>query len=174
MGTLPQFILPFSGLGDGVHEFDFQVDASFFAEFEASPIAEGDVKVHVIFDKRPDLMVIQFNLAGTVHAICDRCLEPFSLPIEDDSSLIFKFAEGESDDPDVVHIPKGTKSLHLAKHIYEFIVLAMPMIKTHELAGEECDPEMLKYLEEPVDTEEDDDDAGENPIWGALKDFKTN
>jgi len=174
MDALPQFTLPFSGLGDGVHEFDFQADANFFAAFEASPIAEGNVTIHLIFDKRPDLMVMTYEISGTVHAVCDRCLEPFNLPIDDAPSLIFKLSDEENNDPEVVHIPKGSKSLNIAEYIYEFIVLAMPMIKTHELADEDCDEEMMRYLEEPEVDEKEEESNTENPIWGALKDIKLN
>lgn len=173
MDALPQFSIPFSGLGDGVHEFDFQVDTKFFAAFESSPIENADIKNHLIFDKRADMMVLTFENKGTIHTTCDRCLEVFDLPIDDTQSLIFKFSEGVSEDPDVVHLSKGTKTLNVAKYIYEFIILAIPMIKTHDLADEDCDEEMLNYLD-PIETDEDKDDDAENPIWGALKDFKSN
>lgn len=172
MDALPQFSIPFSGLGDGVHEFDFQVDTSFFAAFEASPIQQAEIKNHLIFDKRSDMMVLTFENKGTINTTCDRCLEAFDLPIDDTQSLIFKFSEGVSDDPDVVHLPKGSKTLNVAEYIYEFIILAIPMIKTHDLADEDCDEEMLDYLD-PIE-DEDTADEPENPIWGALKNFNKN
>lgn len=172
MDALPQFSIPFSGLGDGVHEFDFQVDTNFFAAFEASPIQIADLKNHLIFDKRSDMMVLTFQNKGTIHTTCDRCLDEFNLPIDDAQSLIFKFSEEESDDPDVVNLPKGIKSLNVAKYIYEFIILAIPLIKTHDLADEDCNEEMLDFLD-PID-DDDQADESENPIWGALKKFKSN
>ena len=174
MDALPQFIVPFSGLGDGVHEFDFQIDKSFFAVFEASPIAEGAVNLHLIFDKRSDMMLLTFEIFGTVHTICDRCLEAFNLPIDDNQSLIFKFSEEESNDPEIVNLPQGTKSMNVAEYIYEFIILAIPMIKVHDLADEDCDEEMLNYLEEPIDDGDEEAEKTENPIWGALKNIKLN
>lgn len=172
MDTLPEFSIPFSGLGDGVHEFDFQIDAKFFAAFEASPVQEGMLTNHLIFDKQSDMMVLTFESNGTIHTICDRCLGDFDLPIEDKQSLIFKFSDEPSDDPDVVNLPKGTKTLNVAEYIYEFIVLAIPMIKTHDLADEDCDEEMLDYLD-PIEDDEPQDEP-ENPIWGALKNFNKN
>lgn len=172
MDALPQFSIPFSGLGDGVHEFDFQVDTSFFVAFEASPIKNADIKNHLIFDKRSDMMVLTFENKGTMHTTCDRCLEEFDLPINDAQSLIFKFSDEVSDNPDVVHLEKGIKTLNVAEYIYEFIILAIPMIKTHDLANKDCNKEMLDYLN-PI-KDDDKEDEPENPIWGALKDFKSN
>jgi len=173
MDTLPQFSIPFSGLADGVHEFDFQVDTKFFAAFEASPIKDAAIQNHLIFDKRADMMVLTFENRGTINTTCDRCLEEFDLPIDDTQSLIFKFSDDANNDPDVVHLPKGTKTLNAAEYIYEFIILAIPMIKTHDLADEDCDEEMLNYLD-PIEEEEDKKDEPENPIWGALKNFNNN
>jgi uncharacterized metal-binding protein YceD (DUF177 family) len=172
MDALPQFSIPFSGLGDGVHEFDFQVDTSFFTAFEASPIKTAAIKNHLIFDKRSDMMVLTFENKGTINTTCDRCLEEFDLPIDDTQSLIFKFSDDVSDNPDVVHLEKGTKTLNVAEYIYEFIILAIPMIKTHDLADEDCDEEMLDYLD-PIEDENTNDEP-ENPIWGALKNFNKN
>ncbi|MFT4972718.1 MAG: hypothetical protein ACI9JY_001924 [Saprospiraceae bacterium] len=172
MDALPQFFIPFSGLGDGVHEFDFQVDTTFFAAFEASPIKTGEIKNHLIFDKRSDMMVLTFENKGTVLTTCDRCLEEFSLPIDDAQSLIFKFSDEVSNDPDVVNLEKGTKTLNVAEYIYEFIILAIPMIKTHDSADEDCDEEMLNYLD-PIEDEETKDEP-ESQIWGALKKFNNN
>lgn len=174
MDALPQFSIPFSGLADGVHEFDFQVDKKFFAAFEASPIKDATFTNHLIFDKRADMMVLTFENKGATNVTCDRCLEEFDLPIDDAQSLIFKFSEDLiSNDPDVVHLPPGTKTLNVAEYIYEFIILAIPMIKTHDLADEDCDEEMLNYLDS-IEEEEDKKDEPENPIWGTLKNFKSN
>ena len=170
MDTLSPYVIPLSGLQVGVHEFDFQVDSNFFKAFEASPIQNGQIDVHIVSDKRHDLMSVVFDLFGTVETTCDRCLGNFNLAIDDVSDLIFKYGSEESVDPNVVNIPKGSKTLNIAKYIYEFIVLAIPMIKTHDLVEEACDDKMLNYLS----GEEQEDKPAENPIWGALKDFKEN
>ena len=174
MDALPEFSIPFSGFGDGVHEFDFQVDRTFFATFEDSPIEEGEFTNHLIFEKSPGMLVLTFTNKGSIQTTCDRCLEEFTLSIDDTQSLIFKFSEEESDDPDVVHLPIGTKTLNVAEYIYEFIVLAIPMIKTHDLADEDCDEEMLSFLDAPIDDEPDAEDEPENSIWGTLKNFNKN
>ncbi|MFQ5448128.1 MAG: DUF177 domain-containing protein [Saprospiraceae bacterium] len=167
MEALDQFTIPVSGLRDGLHEFDFSIGDEFFKCFEESPITHGQIEVRLRFDKQPDMYELAFDIKGTIVTPCDRCLEDFDHPIDDLQHLLVKFDEEEWEDADVVYIAPGTPSVNVAKYIYEFINLAIPMVKTHEKAGERCNPEMLKFLKRQ--------DAGEkprsNPAWDALRDI---
>ena len=165
MDALEHFTIPVSGLHNGPHEFDFEIDGSFFKCFPESPIKEGNVAVHFIFDKQSDMYTMTFQLEGTVKTACDRCLEEFDLPIEDDQTLLVKFDEKEWDDAEIIYILKDTPRLNVALYIYEFINLSVPIVKTHDDAEEKCDPEMLKFLEQGSDVEPPD----ASPVWDALK-----
>lgn len=169
MNVLDQFSIPVSGLGNGLHGYDFSIGKDFFQAFEESPIKEGSVNVHFDFDKREDMYVLLFSFGGKVQVTCDRCLDSFPLPIDDRQSLMVKFDEEPWEDADVVFIQKGTPTLNVARYIYEFINLAVPMVKTHDDAGDNCNPDMLKYLEEKVEGEADEPTS--NPFRDALKDF---
>ncbi len=165
MEALDHFTIPVSGLSDGLHEYDFSIGKDFFQLFEGSLIEDADVTVHFSFDKRTDLYVLTFEIEGEVKATCDRCLEDFNLPVEDEQSLLVKFDETEWEDADVIYILQGTQSLNIARYIYEFINLAVPITKTHDDAGESCDPEMLKFIEPEKDESQDDSSS----IWDSLK-----
>ena len=168
MNALDHFTIPVSGLHNGLHEFDFIIEADFFKHFEESPISEANVNVHLAFDKQTDLYVMEFDLAGTVKSTCDRCLEELNVPIEDSQSLLVKFDEKEWEDAEVVYILQGTAQINVARYIYEFVNLAMPMVKTHSAAGESCDPEMLKFLSPESEEEEK---PSTNPVWDSLRGF---
>ena len=168
MEILDQFTIPVSGLGDGLHGFDFQVDAEFFRQFQGSPVEVADVKVHLDFDKRPDLYVMTFQFEGTVNVTCDRCLGQFDLPIEDEQGLLVKFDDKEWEETEVIYILRGTQQLNVARYIYEFVNFAVPITKTHDEAGESCDPEMLKFLSEPEE-EEEEAEPKNNPFGDALR-----
>lgn len=169
MNVLDQFSIPVSGLSNGLHGYEFSIEKEFFEAFEESPIKEGSVHVQFDFDKREDMYVLLFYFEGEVQVTCDRCLDPFALPIEDRQSLLVKFDDEPWEDADVVFIQKGTQMLNVAKYIYEFINLAVPMTKTHDDAGDDCNPDMLKYLEQKDEEESDKPDS--NPFLDALKDF---
>ncbi len=177
MDGLIQYSIPVKGLGNGIHEFDFHIDSSFFQAFEQSPVEEGKIDVHLSFEKRPELFVLEFSLTGTIKTNCDRCLESIDLPISSEQRLLVKSKVEEEaereDDPDVVYVHPEAQKFDVAQYIYEYICLAIPMIKVYDCQEEEnppCNPEILEYLDEAEDldtssSEEQDD----NPIWDALK-----
>ncbi len=146
MKPLDPFTLPISGLRVGLHAYDFEVGPDFFGQFEGSDIKNGEFRVHVDFDKRQDFFQVDISFEGTVHQPCDRCLEEFDLPVAGEETLLVKFDETPWEDADVVYILPGTTEFNLAKYIYEYIHLALPMTRTHSEAGSACDPGMLKYL----------------------------
>jgi uncharacterized protein len=169
MDALEHFSIPVSGLQNGPHEYDFSIDRSFFQRFPESPIEDGNVAVHFVFDKSSDMYTMTFQLEGTVKTACDRCLETFDLPIEDEQFLLVKFDEKEWEDAEIIYVLKDTPKLNVARYIYEFINLAVPIAKTHDDADEECDPEMLKYLQ----AGSEDEPPVSGSVWDALKDIQS-
>ncbi len=165
MDALEHFTIPVSGLQNGPHEYDFSIDRTFFECFPESPIKDGKVAVHFIFDKRPDMYTMTFQIEGKVKTSCDRCLEEFDFPIEADEMLLVKFDEKEWEDAEIIYVLKDTPRLNVARYIYEFINLAVPITKTHDDADEECDPEMLKYLQ----SESSDEPSVAPSVWDALR-----
>ncbi|MBR9923215.1 MAG: DUF177 domain-containing protein [Bacteroidetes bacterium] len=173
MDPLISYSLPISGLRDGLHHFDFQIDDKFFEAYDASAIKHGDLKVDLTFDKNPSFFVLDIFITGTIEQDCDRCLEPFSLPIESDNSIKIKFDDNEREEADIVYISRDRKKLNVARFIYEFIHLSIPMSKTHDMADEDCDPEFLEYLDQADPAQEPASESEEKPsVWDALKNLK--
>ena len=171
MDPLLTYSIPVASLRDGEHLYRFSVGKEFFRLFEGSALREGQVEVELTFDKRPSLFQLTFQLEGSVRVECDRCLEPFDLPIEDVQPLTVKFDEEEREEAEIVYIVRGASEFNVARYIYEFIHLAVPMITTHDMAGASCDLEMLRYLEQNRANEAKAAEEPENPIWSALKDL---
>ena len=172
MGSLVNFSIPFRGLKSGTHQFDFQIDSTFFKHFKGAPIEEGEFEVSLLFDKRPDMFVLHFDIDGWMAAECDRCLVDIQLPVKDQQQLIIKFSEEVSEDPLVEHISKDTQQLNVAKYVYEFIILSMPITKVYDCENDEkppCDEEMLTYLENKEGEQKEEEES--NPLWEELKKF---
>ena len=172
MDGLVEYSIPVQGLGNGVHRFEFAIDGEFFRHFEESPIDAGAIAVRLDFDKRPDMYVMEFDFEGTIKAECDRCLAEIDLPISGKQHLLVKFSyETEAEEADVIYISPEAQRLHVARYIYEFIVLAVPMIKVYDCERDEnpvCNEEMLAYLEggsSPAGPAEEE----VNPVWEELK-----
>lgn len=183
MDALTPFNLPLSGMSQGIHAFRFRVGQEFFSCFEASPLAEGDLLVELACDKRPDMLVLVFHLKGTVRTACDRCLDEFDLPLDAAHQLLVKYDVHERDEAEVVYIHRDTPRFNVARFVYEFILLSMPMIVTHDHGSGACNPEMLRYITteeelaergaEQVERTRKGDDGDDSP-WDQLKDLIKN
>ncbi|NRB47506.1 MAG: DUF177 domain-containing protein [Saprospiraceae bacterium] len=171
MNPLVPFVIPIRGLFPGLHDYTFDIDASFFEQFENAPVQDGNVEMRLELNKQSDMYVLQFEFEGTVNTDCDRCLAPIALPIEGAERLLVKFSlEETSEEAEVIFIHPETPQLDVSKYVYEFICLAIPMIKTYDCEAEKkkpCDEKMLGYLESQQEEEQQD-----NPIWDALKKLK--
>jgi len=172
MNYLSQYSIPFSGLKEGIHLFEFSAEHSFFAGFEESYIEKGNVSIQVKLEKRTTYLRLTFKIEGEVELICDRCLEPYLQPIKSSNLMLVKFSETETDDGDeVIYIHPGAHQVEVAKLIYEFIVLSIPIRHVHpdnKEGNSQCDPEMLRKLDEYKAT----DLPESNPIdsrWNDLK-----
>ena len=170
MEPLTEYTIPIEGLKDGMHEFDFQLDSSFFEHFEAAPIQNGNFTLKLYFDKRPDMLVLVFDIKGSYPTECDRCLAAIDLPVNGQEQLLIKYASQAGEDADVVYITRETKLLNIAKYVYEYVCLSVPMVKTYECETEKeppCNQEMLAYLNREATNEPETETN--NPIWEALK-----
>jgi uncharacterized protein len=168
MTALKEFIIPIEGLSVGMHQFDFQIDGEFFTHFEASPVKDGNFNLVLHFDKRPDMLVLTFDLTGTFKTDCERCLENIDLPVTDSLQLIIKYSDDAQKEDEIIYIPQETKMLNVAKYAYEIVILAIPIIKNcDEIDDPPCNDKMLDYL----DKSEEEKEKTENPIWEALKKF---
>lgn len=172
MKYLSQYTVPFSGLKEGKHLFDFSADHRFFAGFEESEIEKGSVNIQVELEKRSTYLRLTFMLKGEVELICDRCLERYLQPIESRNLMLVKFSETETDDGDeVIYIHPGAHQVEVAKLIYEFIILSIPIRHVHPEDAEGnslCDPGMLRKLDEYKATDVPERDPID-PRWNDLK-----
>ena len=172
MKALLEFKLPLSGLGLGMHEYDFEIKNEFFSNFEASTIDKADLKMKVYLDKRTSFIEITFDYSGEIETDCDRCLKKFMLPIENSNTLLLKYSAEEvkeNDDVDIIFISKGENEFDLSKFIYEFVLLSIPMAKNHEMAGEQCDEKFTQFFHR-----EEEIEKPSNSVWDALKKFNKN
>jgi uncharacterized protein len=171
---LEKYAVRISGLGDGNHDFTFDIDGKFFTYFEQSGIEHGSVHVAILLEKKKGIMALHFHLTGEVEVICDRCLGSFMNPVDTRSTIYLKTGEnpGEIED-NVIVIGREDYELDVSHLIYEFAVLALPIQRIHP-AGKNgvsaCDPEMIRKLEEYRSEKHNREDIPD-PRWDALKDM---
>jgi len=166
-----------TGIGDGQHTYDFELDQSFFDGFDHPDLNGGKVQAQVLFDKKGSVRKLFFSLSGTVSVRCDRCLEYFDYEVEIKEYLILKAGDTLEDiDEHLVTVPDDLYELDLEQYLFEFIVLSLPLQRVHPgtQGKAACDPEMLNKLRKlkpkhTVRTAEEND-----PRWNALKNLLDN
>ncbi|MDQ8052948.1 MAG: DUF177 domain-containing protein [Pedobacter sp.] len=176
MKALKQFSIPFTGLKLGKHQFDYEIDKSFFDAFEYSLVKDGALKVTVELDKQETMLILHFHIWGTIQLNCDKCLSEFAQPIELKERQIVKFAEDEleSDDLEIVVLNRKESEIDVSEMIYEFITVSVPYINNCDQAGDgqTCDPVMIAKLEKLAGSTANEEEQHEDPTWAALKKLK--
>lgn len=167
MSYFDHFVIPFSGLKPGKHDYSFDIDDAFFAHFEYSEIKSGRLTVDLVLEKKENLLELDFTIHGTVHVMCDRCLDHFDQPVNGSERLFIKFgvtAYEESDE--VVVIPSTEHRINVSHFIYEYIHLLLPYKCIHpndEEGLSQCNPEVVSRLNEHIEPGMGD------PRWDTLK-----
>ena len=175
-----EYIIPFVGLSLGEHIYEYQIDGKFFDDFEFSEIHESDISLKISLLKQSSMMVLMFDIKGTVAVECDRCTDTFNLPIEGTYKLIVKVggADTGNDDDDIITIAANDYELDLTQYIYEYISLSLPIKRVHpdNKKGEStCNKEMLKKLSTFLTEEEKEtDEPTTDPRWDGLKNITLN
>jgi uncharacterized metal-binding protein YceD (DUF177 family) len=163
------YTVPLSGLKEGHHTIDFEIDKEFFEQFKESEVKEGSLIANIEMDKRSSHLDMIIRVSGSLRVSCDRCLEMFSQHVSSENRLLVKFGKSIEDlDPDILALPADEYELDLQQQIYEFIILALPIKRVHPTdknGKSTCNPLMLKKLEELLIEEEKEND----PRWDELK-----
>ena len=162
MDKLQHFSLPISGLKNELHEYTFEIDDDFFAEFDQNLVKKGKFVANVDVDKRSNHIILHTKIKGFVETNCDRCLADIHLPVIAESTLHVKPGNPDESDDEVMFIKEEDTSLNLAGLLYENILVSVPLIKIYDCESEDirpCNDEVLKYLTETGEQKEDDGDT---------------
>jgi len=158
-----------SGLNEGRHTIDFEIDNEFFESFEESEIKEGSLFAIIELEKRSSHIDLYIKISGKVKVSCDRCLEMFFYPLECENRILVKLGKKIEDcDPDIVSLTTDEHEFDLRQHFYEYIHLALPIKRVHpydQKGNSTCDPVMMEKLNELTVEEENEND----PRWDELK-----
>ncbi|KXB08414.1 hypothetical protein AKJ55_01040, partial [candidate division MSBL1 archaeon SCGC-AAA382M17] len=124
MGYLKKYRINFRDLEIGTHNFTFEIEDRFFANFEKSEIQEGTLEARVELTKEERLITIGIVIDGEVNIMCDRCLDYFMYPIHFKGILYVKPEEEVPEDNDeVIKIALDDSFVNLSQYFYESIHL---------------------------------------------------
>ena len=165
-----RYRIPFKGLKEGDHSFDFEIDTSFFELFPESEIKEGHLHITVILHKSVRMLTFDFFIEGKVRVPCDRCLEMFDLPVTYTDTLYVKFGSTRHEESaNTLIISEDDHFLNVSQYLYEYVHLALPLRRVHPDDSEghpTCNPMMLQILEK---LSVGDNLQPHDERWSALK-----
>ena len=173
---LKDFTIPFIGLKEGKHQFDYQIDNSFFELFDFDEFNAAAIQVDLQFHKKQTMLELTFSASGTINVNCDLTNEPYEQAVEGNLDLIVKFGHEYNDEnEEILIIPHGEYQINVAQYIYEMIVLAMPPKRIHPgIADGTLQSEILEKLEElQPGTEKKETEEDIDPRWDTLKKLLT-
>jgi uncharacterized metal-binding protein YceD (DUF177 family) len=176
MNNLKAYLIPFLGLKIGKHQFDYQVDNTFFAHFDYDEFKDASVKVNIILEKKSTLLELEIKHKGTVNVPCDVSGEEFDLAIKGNLKLVVKFGDAFNDEnEELLIVPHGEFQINVAQYIYESIVLSVPLRRIHPGVKDGSLTDVIEKLEAlaPKENKESEQKNEIDPRWENLKKLLT-
>jgi uncharacterized protein len=171
---MDEFKLRIAGVCLGTYTFSIDCDKEFFEISEISELQDGLLKLQIEMEKTETMLNLKFHFKGTVTAMCDRCLDPVTIPMNFKERLIVKLTQNmdevEESDDNIWVINENEYELDIFHFVYEAIRLALPLKIVHpndKMGNSTCNPEVLKKLEKYSHKESEID-----PRWEGLKNIK--
>jgi len=151
MSETNHYIIDLSRLPIGTHEFDVKLDDSFFQSLEKTEVLGGDVVGKAELRLREEDYSLRIAVHGTVFVVCDRCLDPMAIDIDDEQTI-------ESIEEEDEEYKGKSESLNLQWLMYEIVSINIPLVHSHQ-AGE-CNKQMELLLHDHLCDEPEPDEIG--------------
>ena len=171
MKDLKEFNIPFVGLKEGKHLFQYEVDNTFFELYNYNEFEKSSINVALEFVKKSTLFELNFTASGTVNVPCDVTNEYFDLEITATLPLVVKFGQEYNDEnEEILILPHEVYQFSVAQFIYEMIVLGIPNKRVHpKVLDGTMETEALEQLEVKKEKTVETTD----PRWDKLKNLIT-
>ena len=151
MSENDHYMIDLKRLPLGTHSFDFQLDDDFFASLEKSEILNGNVVCKATLNLREEDYQLNIAVHGTVFVVCDRCLDPMPLEIDDEQEI---FSADEENDQTV-----NGQTVNLQWLAYEIVSINIPIVHSHQPG--ECNQQMELLLHDHLCDEPEPDEIND-------------
>ena len=127
------FGIKIQSLSNNSHNYEFKFDQNlinYFSNENEINNVEGVCNLQVL--KSEHMLEILFMIKGKTELVCDRSLKEFTQSINLERKILFKFGEEDEEVSDEMIVINRNKSiLNMAKYIYEFFILEVPVKRLH-------------------------------------------
>ena len=173
MDALAPFRIPAAILKADEASYEWKLGPEFLNLFdEEHEGVQGQFLVNMDLHREGGIAILEFIVQGMVDTTCDRCMVPIKMPIESDYQMIVKYGNPADSTDEVVFVDPDSPDLNVGKHIYDFILLSVPI--SHRIPGCEkledspCDTSIISYLSQHQVDDPTTRDEGDSP-WDDLK-----
>ena len=176
MNNLKEYLIPFAGLKVGKHQFDYQLDNTFFGHFDYDEFNDASIKVVVVLEKKSTMLELDIKHKGTVNVPCDVSGEEFDMPIKGKLKLLVKFGDEFNDEnEELLILPHGEFEVNVAQYIYESIVVSLPLRRIHPGIKDGSLSEVIDKLNSlaPGENKLEEHKGDIDPRWEDLKKLLT-
>ena len=174
MDPFKEYKIPFVGLKEGNHDYQFHLTETFFSSFEFGEINQSDIQVALRLEKQSNMIQLHFELSGTVQLPCDRCGKDLTMNVGEEYHQIFKYGTVTSFDDEIYILGPNEHELEVHQLLYEYAHLSLPSKRVQESNGEciieDCELDDENFTDELP--EEEQEEEGTDPRWDALKGLK--
>ena len=169
---MKEFTIPFVGLKEGKHQFEFTIDRTFFAHFEYDDFSQASLQWQLTLDKKSTFLEMHFKVSGPVVLPCDVSMELFDYPIEAAFDLIVKFGiPPDKPSDEILVLPEGSYQIDVGQYFYEMVVLSLPQKLVHPgIEDGTLKSEIVEKLK-ALEPKEKHLKGSEDPRWNKLKDL---
>ena len=116
MKELKTFDISFVGLREGVHQFEYLIEKTFFDTFNYDEFHSSKVQVNLTFVKKATLFELHFAFIGWIEVACDVTNELFKQTIETELDLVVKFGEDFNNENEaLLIIPYSDYKINIAQ-----------------------------------------------------------
>jgi len=127
-------IIKIAGLSDGINFLEFEGQVN---ELKLDEPFRDNYSLKLNLDKSHHQLILSASLTLGASFSCDRCGVEFSEPVTADFKLVYLFGVTPEDTPDteLLYLPFDADKINIAKEVYDFALLSLPMKK---LCKEDC------------------------------------
>lgn len=174
MEELKKYNIDIISLAEREHAYSYASDSRFFQEFDQDLIKKGHFEATLTLEKSSTMLRLDFFIKGVAEQECDRTLELYDQEFETRNRLFLKFGDRDEELTDEIEvIQRNTARINVARYIYDYIALSLPVKRLHpSLRSEENDEddEVLVYGTMTNHKSDETEPAEEtDPRWEALK-----
>jgi uncharacterized metal-binding protein YceD (DUF177 family) len=177
---MEEFDIEFVKLKNGIHQFEYQLNKSFFDFFKNQEVNNAIISVKAVLNKFDNLLQVDIEGTGNIEMTCDRCLSDVSYPVENRFKSIYhlnsieeKIDEAQEVNLDVYYLSGSQFKINISESIYQSFITEIPMVKRcDDIDGKECNPDMLDKIDSLEETNSDKNEI--DPRWEELKKLLNN